>query len=242
MFKFLVRRNVVLTDGNLWYLRNRIARFAGKEESVQDVLDALSKTNWSEFFPRHIECVGCREQVLFADTVPYPNYYIPGINEYINTSRGDDTFGYRLCFQCVNEVCCLCKTSKKQRQDKGYYRIICSGCLNKWNIDKKWMYREYQKVTMNESRTRESLRGDLPMKRWLETLVHFKFKCAYCLDRPYSHIEHFIPVRLGGNTDIKNCVPACRICNRRKWDHHPNDVTAIPQDALNRVSTYLQQL
>ena len=52
---------------------------------------------------------------------------------------------------------------------------------------------------------------------WIATLEHYKYKCAYCGDREAEQVEHFIPVRLGGNTDPYNCVPTCRKCNNRKY-------------------------
>lgn len=49
--------------------------------------------------------------------------------------------------------------------------------------------------------------------------------CVYC-NRPITdhrklHLDHFLPLKHGGTNNIENIVPACRYCNRSKWDDDP---------------------
>ena len=53
------------------------------------------------------------------------------------------------------------------------------------------------------------------MEQWLETLEYFNYKCAYCGERDYEFIEHYLPVHVAGTT-ASNCVPACASCNALK--------------------------
>jgi 5-methylcytosine-specific restriction endonuclease McrA len=51
-------------------------------------------------------------------------------------------------------------------------------------------------------------------------------KCAYCKkDVEFSDVEfdHFLPVKLGGKTEVSNMLPACKVCNRSKRDKLPFD-------------------
>lgn len=48
--------------------------------------------------------------------------------------------------------------------------------------------------------------------------VHKKYKghCAYCgcnLEYKDMQVDHLIAKRVGGNDEIKNYMPACRMCN-----------------------------
>ncbi len=43
------------------------------------------------------------------------------------------------------------------------------------------------------------------------------YRCGYCGTRPRKlHIDHIIPVHLGGSSTLPNLTPACPSCNRRK--------------------------
>lgn len=51
-------------------------------------------------------------------------------------------------------------------------------------------------------------------------------KCAYCkvpVDFSIIEFDHFIPVKLGGKTEVSNMLPACKLCNRSKRDKQPKD-------------------
>lgn len=51
-------------------------------------------------------------------------------------------------------------------------------------------------------------------------------KCAYCqiiVDFSVVEFDHFIPVKLGGKTEVSNMLPACKTCNRSKRDKMPQE-------------------
>lgn len=45
--------------------------------------------------------------------------------------------------------------------------------------------------------------------------------CAYSCDRRAEHLDHVIPVAMGGETVYGNMVPACPSCNSQKKDRDP---------------------
>jgi hypothetical protein len=78
----------------------------------------------------------------------------------------------------------------------------------------------------NQRAKQAGARHDLTMEQWLETLEYFDYKCAYCGEREYEVIEHFLPVHDAGST-VSNCVPACKRCN-------------VMKDAKNHQLTFYQ--
>lgn len=70
--------------------------------------------------------------------------------------------------------------------------------------------------------------NDLTAEEWLDILLQFDNKCAYCKEEMLSYFEiqethpkaitqdHIIPLTRGGNHIKSNIVPACRSCNS-KW-------------------------
>jgi len=67
----------------------------------------------------------------------------------------------------------------------------------------------------NQWAKQAGVRHDLTLEQWQETLDYFGHKCAYCGERKYEIIEHYLPVRIAGTT-VSNCVPACAKCNALK--------------------------
>lgn len=52
------------------------------------------------------------------------------------------------------------------------------------------------------------------------------WQCQYCFTDLVYHnitIEHLLPVSRGGETSYRNCVAACRPCNRRKANQTPDE-------------------
>jgi 5-methylcytosine-specific restriction endonuclease McrA len=79
--------------------------------------------------------------------------------------------------------------------------------------------REKRRVRVQNARaSRRGLRADLTVKEWIETLEHFRWRCAYCQRRfSFDHLEHFFPLKWDqSGTVVDNCVPSCRSCNRAK--------------------------
>jgi Restriction endonuclease len=81
------------------------------------------------------------------------------------------------------------------------------------------------------------LQSDLSFDDWMETLRHFKNKCAYCKEKPYENIDHFIPHCKSGGTTVNNCIPSCSLCNHRKLGKHPDELG--PEFDTISVADYL---
>lgn len=52
-------------------------------------------------------------------------------------------------------------------------------------------------------------------REWLDLLVAYEGRCAYCPDLADTR-DHVIPVARGGSNSIDNIVPACKSCNCSK--------------------------
>lgn len=48
-----------------------------------------------------------------------------------------------------------------------------------------------------------------------EVLQRWRYQCCYC-DNRATHLDHVIPLKLGGDDMASNIVPACASCNLRK--------------------------
>jgi len=83
------------------------------------------------------------------------------------------------------------------------------------------------------------LPSSLTIKQWVCTLEYFHGCCAYCGNRPGIVLEHFIPLTSGGGTTVGNCVPSCYSCNSKKGDKHPDSVTKIERDTLDKIKKRL---
>lgn len=102
-----------------------------------------------------------------------------------------------------------------------------------------WLARVRERVWRARERAIQiQLPATLTVEQWLRTLEHFKWKCAYCEQRPGVIIEHFIPLPLAGTT-AENCVPSCYACNSKKGCVHPDFVTTIPRQVLDTIQSYL---
>lgn len=67
-------------------------------------------------------------------------------------------------------------------------------------------------------------KGDTPLKKeQVEArLAYYGYLCVYC-KASYEEIDHFYPLSKGGSTLASNLVPACRSCNRSKYNKNPWD-------------------
>jgi hypothetical protein len=76
--------------------------------------------------------------------------------------------------------------------------------------------RETKRVADANLRTEElGLKSTLTVGDWLKIIARYKNTCAYC-GRAANCLEHLKPVKFGGGTTKKNCVPACASCNKAK--------------------------
>lgn len=130
-------------------------------------------------------------------------------------------------------VCFCCEKVFLSTMKRMIY--FCPVCMK----DKKLLYAASQ-VKHNVHRAqREELPATLTSQQWIATLDHFDWKCAYCGERPYRVLEHFIPIGLGGGTTADNVLPACSSCNSLKSLYHPQD--ALQYDVIERITSYLQE-
>lgn len=87
----------------------------------------------------------------------------------------------------------------------------------KWNIENK----EYKKILTN-NRRRKLAAGKLSKGISDILLVKQKNKCAACKCNLVSHhIDHIIPIALGGDNTDDNIQLLCPSCNLRKNAKHP---------------------
>lgn len=88
----------------------------------------------------------------------------------------------------------------------------------------KWMKRRknYERVKFQNQSARTKISKELRH----EVAVNARFKCVYCGrahnsideegDKIRCVVDHFVPLALGGLSDISNLVFACSKCNREK--------------------------
>lgn len=78
-----------------------------------------------------------------------------------------------------------------------------------------------RKRNRNTARNAQRRKAITPWQ-WQRALAAFDHRCAYC-GQPAERLEreHFLPLALGGDLTVKNIVPSCLPCNRRKFDTHP---------------------
>lgn len=110
--------------------------------------------------------------------------------------------------------------------------VICPLCHKQYDADGS------EQTRVSKQRTRASNAGlpaALTLVEWLQALIDFGGRCAYC-SGPFDDLEHFIPVSQGGGTTAQNCVPACKVCNGSK--DHPR-YKRLSSDALAFVGAYL---
>jgi 5-methylcytosine-specific restriction endonuclease McrA len=116
---------------------------------------------------------------------------------------------------------------------------FCPRCDNAYNMG------ELKKVqSQNRRAINGGNKGVLQFKEWMQTVSHFNNKCAYCQRAGYEVIEHFVPIKAGGDTAVFNCVPSCFKCNNLKKSRNPLKTKRlrIPADAIARVARYLREV
>jgi len=83
------------------------------------------------------------------------------------------------------------------------------------NKDKFKKYRE----------ERQHKNHDITDNEWEFCKQYFNYKCAYCgiseqkAKEEQGQVLHKEHVDHDGANDLSNCVPSCRVCNGRKWQH-----------------------
>lgn len=128
---------------------------------------------------------------------------------------------------------CLHCGSRFSAQDQAFY---CPDCAA------EQVKRERARVQAQRIRAEnKDLPATLTLEEWLQTLADFNGLCAYCQERPFEHLEHFIPIDAGGGTTIDNCIPACGKCNWSKGADDPDlpQMEFFVNDPRERVRNYL---
>lgn len=106
--------------------------------------------------------------------------------------------------------CVLCLVSKRQ---PGY--DLCITC-------RKEHWQEEQRIKIHLYRARKAgTPATLTLGQWITALKRYHYLCAYCQTNPYEVLEHYIPLSSGGGSTEENCVPACKSCNSKKRNEHP---------------------
>jgi 5-methylcytosine-specific restriction endonuclease McrA len=99
-----------------------------------------------------------------------------------------------------------------QYREKNRQQINAKAVASRQNHPDR--YRSYD----NKKRARKSRAkiSDFTRWDWLELLVQYDGRCAYCWDRIAEHQEHKTPLSRGGDHTKSNIVPSCSICNLKK--------------------------
>ncbi len=144
--------------------------------------------------------------------------------------------GYGYCPSCLDrliaEKTITCAVCGKETLEYTY-PSTCDECYVRYPDRSTVIYHNGRAKALN-------LPANLTAEQWKQTVDHFDNKCAYCLKKPYQVLEHFVPLSKQGGTTVSNCVPACKSCNIRKKDKHPDTLGFLfPSDHLARIRAYL---
>lgn len=120
--------------------------------------------------------------------------------------------------------------NERQRIRRSKFKEVINEQHREWlrnNPDKVKQYKDkdyadhrntyVQRAKLRRKRFKE-LRADLTYEMWLDTLLYFGNKCAYCGAEGELWQEHVIPVVRGGEYIKSNIIPACPQCNLSKHD------------------------
>jgi len=150
----------------------------------------------------------------------------------------------------VGWYCPICARSVVSNCQK-----VCSNCGNVfviWHPDiteplckpcraKDKYHIKQQVYRARTSAKKAGVEYTLTYNQWMQTLEDYNYKCAYC-GNDYYILEHFRPIRYGGGTTAKNCIPACIVCNTRKSNNTPNTTwRGIDKDVVKNIKKYLSK-
>lgn len=139
---------------------------------------------------------------------------------------------YTRCKKChieVKEKWRKKNMDKSREYMKKYYWNNADKCREwKRNYDKSYVGRNYKRQyrLKNRDYINRKLRyrsikvsrmiNDFTEDQWEQCKEYFNNKCAYCGKEEKLTKDHFIPVRYGGGTTLKNILPCCMSCNGSK--------------------------
>src|SRR4030042_3084667 len=120
--------------------------------------------------------------------------------------------------------------NKHAQYHKIYYARLRADSpeYRKWKANKDREYRQTPKgkarlVRQKARRKAREVNPTLTGEQWNAILQKFDNSCAYCGNQDNITMDHFVPLVLGGKTELGNIVPACIHCNSSKQHKQPND-------------------
>ena len=88
--------------------------------------------------------------------------------------------------------------------------------------------RELDRVNANLWRARSlHVEATLTLVDWIKTLIYFEWQCAFCQEKPFQAMHHYIPLPLGGMTP-SNCIPVCYSCMKHQENTQNFQVRVYP--------------
>ena len=88
----------------------------------------------------------------------------------------------------------------------------------------------------------QHVEATLTLVEWIEALNHFHWLCAYCMEKPFRVMSHYLPLPQAGTTAL-NCLPACYRCrhNPKKENEHIQDYFAQVQARTATMPCFVEQ-
>ena len=99
---------------------------------------------------------------------------------------------------------------------------------NKDKLRQRWAeyYQRNKDKYLKRNRKRRAKKNASVPYRWRKDPKHDKNLCYWCgvdltTGKVTRHIEHIMPLSLGGPDDLRNTTSACQRCNLKKGGKHP---------------------
>lgn len=106
---------------------------------------------------------------------------------------------------------------QKKQQHAEYYRLNRLAILSKVSVYAR-VHPEVGRAKHHRRRARQlGGGGSFTAREWLALVEAFGGRCAYCGAAGPVTVDHRVPVHRGGSSWIENILPACRVCNQRKF-------------------------
>jgi len=76
--------------------------------------------------------------------------------------------------------------------------------------------RELDRIESQGFRARtQHVEVTLTLVEWIEALDYFHWRCAYCQEKPFQVMSHYLSLPQGGMTAL-NCLPSCYRCRHTR--------------------------